>query len=89
MARLQAVDQVSGGKEYADALHNRRKSGKRNGRAGEKNQREPEKLIDDLRFLHGVGDAGDHQAERGEGNGADSDENKDGQQIAEIVHVEK
>ena len=76
---LQAVDQVSGGKEYADTLDNSGKRGKRYGRSREKNQREPEKLIDDFGFLHGVGDASHHQAERGEGNGAYGDENKNGQ----------
>lgn len=61
----------------------------RDGGAGEEDKWEPEKLVEDLSFLHGVGDAGDHQAEGGEGNGAGGDEDDDGQDVAEAMYVKE
>lgn len=71
---LKSPDQIRGGKEERKFLRNGWKVGKRHRRARKKNQREPDELIENLRLLHGVGDAGNDQAHRCEGNDADGDE---------------
>ncbi len=40
--------------------------------AREKNQGQPDNLVEDLSLLHGIGDAGDYKTERAERNRADS-----------------
>src|SRR5207249_11306327 len=49
--------------------------GKRARGARKKDQRQPDSLVEHLSLLHGVGDAGDHEAERAEGNRSEGDQN--------------
>src|SRR5580704_1290367 len=83
----QTLDEVGGGQKQGDVLHHFGQKGQRKGGARKKNQREPEKLVNDLSFLHGVGDAGNDQAQRREGNRADADQNEGGQQVAKFRDV--
>src|SRR5713226_4573925 len=73
---LQAGDEVSGRKKEANALDDLREIGKRNGRTGKENQRQPDELIDDLSFLHGIGDAGNDEAHGREGYRTNGDQKK-------------
>lgn len=70
---LQSVDKVGGGEKKSDALNGGVEIGKREGGAGKENKRQPQELIQDLCFLHGVGDAGDDQAKRTKGDGTNGD----------------
>ena len=68
---LETIYQIRSGEEEAYALDRLRQKGQREGGAGEEDQREPEELVDDLGFLHGVGDAGDDQTQGAEGDDSD------------------
>ena len=65
---LQPQNEIRGGKKERRTLARLGRSGKWHGCAGKKNQGEPDELIEDLSLLHGVGDAGDDETHRGEGN---------------------
>src|SRR5260221_2029718 len=84
----QARHHIGRREEQRSMLHIGRKVTDRNGGAGKENHRQPEKLVEDLCFLHGVGDAGDDESERAEGNRADRHEDHGGQNIADVMHVE-
>src|SRR5882672_2224445 len=73
---LQSGDEIGGGEEDGNALRDFGQVGDGQRRAGKKNQRKPEELVEDLRFLHGIGDAGDDQPKGCEGNGTDGHEHK-------------
>src|SRR5580704_4745619 len=83
----ESLDQVSGGQKQGDLLHHFGQENQRKSSARKKNQGKPEKLVDDLSFLHGVGDAGNDQAQRRERNRAHADQNECGQQVAKIRDV--
>src|SRR5260370_28851854 len=85
---LHCVYEISGGKEEPDALNGDVEIGKRNRGAGEKNKREPEELIENLSLLHGIGDAGDDQAQRSEGNRANAYEDKNAEEVTPRADME-
>src|SRR4029077_12151946 len=59
--------------------------GKRGAR--EKDKWKPEELVDDLSFLHGVGDAGNDQTQGSEGRHTDGDQHKGRKEITEMSHM--
>src|SRR5438477_5887766 len=61
--------------------------GKRERGARKKDQRQPDNLVEHLSLLHGVGDAGDHEAERAEGNRSDGDQNCKRKKITETRNM--
>ena len=73
---FEAGGHISGGRKQSDGLNPVREERQRDGRAGEKKKRGPDQVIDDLRLLHGVGDAGDDQPERRERRRANGDQQK-------------
>src|SRR2546430_9603989 len=82
------MNEIGGGKKKRDVLDGVGEKHKRNGGARKKDKREPKKLIENLRFLHGVGDAGDDEAERAERDDADADEEPNGENISKAGNVE-
>ena len=64
----ESLNKIGCRKEQRNFLYDLRKESKRKGGAGKKDERKPDELVDDLGLLHGVGDAGDDEAQRGEGN---------------------
>ena len=85
---FEAMNEIGGGKKKRDVLDGVGEKHKRNGGAGKKDKREPEELIENLCFLHGVGDAGDDEAERAERDDADADQKPEGGDIAEGRNME-
>ncbi len=80
-------DEIGCGKKQADALDDLGKSAERNRSARKENQWEPDELIDDLSFLHRVGDAGDDEAQGSESHGAQGNQEEGGDKIAETRNV--
>src|SRR5205814_8420513 len=85
---FEAMNEIGGGKKKRDVLDGVGEKHKRNGGAGKKDKREPEELIENLCLLHGVGDAGDDEAERAERDDADADQKPEGGDIAEGRNME-
>jgi len=84
---LQSLNEVSSRQKQRDVLHDFGQKGQGKGSARKKNQGEPEKLVDDLSFLHGVGDAGHDETQRRERNGADADQDEGGEQVSKLRYV--
>src|SRR6266436_3316362 len=85
---LETGDEIGGRQEDGDALDGLRQIAHRQGRAGQKNEREPNKLVEDLGLLHGVGHTGNHQTKRAERYRAHSDEDSERKKIAKIGNME-
>src|SRR5262249_10943721 len=56
-------------------------------RAGEKDQRQPEELVEDLGLLHGISDAGDDEAKRAKGNDAQGKQQEEREGVAKVGNV--
>src|SRR5258708_31949004 len=80
-------NKISGRQEEAEVLDGVGQVREREGGARKENQRQPDELVEDLSLLHGVSDAGDHQAERAEGKRADGDQNRERKNIADTRNM--
>src|SRR5712664_1178884 len=58
-------------------------------RSRKEKQQKPNDLADYLRFLHGVGHTGDHQTERGKGDRAYGNQDKERPDVAKVLYVEQ
>ena len=76
------------GMNSANSLKPVRENGQRNRGSGKKKKAHPDQLVDHLRFLHGVGHAGDDQAERGKSRRSEGDQQENRPQISPRLHVE-
>src|SRR5260370_11327214 len=85
---FEARDEIGGRKEKREALEPYRQHRQGQGGSGKKQEGRPENLIDDLRFLGAVGDAGDDQPERGKGDNSQGNEEKNAAEVSPLVHVE-
>src|SRR6266851_3480681 len=75
---LKTGDQICSGQEQRNTLGGFREIWNWQRGTGHEYQGQPNELIQDLGFLHGIGDAGDHQSKGAERNNADNDEDDDG-----------
>src|SRR5260370_4686446 len=84
---LKGSNKISGRQEEAEVLDGVGQVRERESGAREENQRKPDELVEDLGFLHGIGDAGDDQTERAERKRADGDENRERENIADTWNM--
>src|SRR5207245_2375934 len=85
---LHAVDKIGGGQKQAEKQHRAWQIGERKSGAGEKNQRQPQKLVPHHGVLQGVGHAGNHQTERAKREDAHRNQDEKREGIAETRNVE-
>src|ERR1700722_10490560 len=86
---LEPVSQIGGGHEQSGALNPVREDGERDAGARKKEEAGPDELVDDLRFLHGVGDARNDQAASGGSGRSNRNEQKRPPEISPAWHVQR
>src|SRR6267143_1578244 len=84
---LERGNKIGGGQEEPEVLDGLGQIGKGERGAGKENQRQPDDLVEDLSFLHRVGNAGDNEAERSEGNRADGNQDSERKKIAKAGNM--